>query len=296
MGSRLVDCTRYAEVAAAFGRELLRLGGWVGSVVVLLVVYAALVGRRREPQDRAGIAAAGVALALVLGGYTAVFLVTPRAARVGPGEHAPTAAAAALVRLRLPVLSRGGDAGPGASKPGRMRRIPMKGLVVLTGMALLVAAVAQGQPAARGARAELRNAQGDVVGRAILMPEAQGVRIALEVERLPPGPHGFHVHAVGRCDAPDFASAGGHFNPDGKKHGLKNPAGPHAGDLATVVVGADGGAKATATAPGITLGSGPSSVFHPGGTALVIHAGPDDDVTDPAGNSGARIACGVITP
>ena len=128
------------------------------------------------------------------------------------------------------------------------------------------------------------------------LPEAQRVKIALEVEKLPPGPHGFHIHAVGRCDPPDFASAGAHFNPEGKKHGLKNPEGPHAGDLSNLVVGPDGTAKATASAPRVTLGAGPNSVFQPGGTALVIHAAPDDDVTDPAGNSGARIACGVITP
>jgi Cu-Zn family superoxide dismutase len=157
----------------------------------------------------------------------------------------------------------------------------MKGLVVLTGMALLVAAAAHSRRPT--ARAELRHAQGDVVGRATLTPEAQGVRIALEVERLAPGPHGLHVHAVGRCDPPDFASAGGHFNPGGKKHGLKNPAGPHAGDLPSLAVGPDGGARTTVTAPWITLGAGSNSVFHPGGTALVIHAGPDDDVTDPAG-------------
>jgi Cu-Zn family superoxide dismutase len=163
-------------------------------------------------------------------------------------------------------------------------------------MALLIGAVAYGQTASQAARAELRNAQREVVGRATLTPDGQGLRIAVEVEKLPPGSHGFHVHAVGRCDPPDFASAGAHFNPDGKKHGLKNPEGPHAGDLPNLVVGADGTARVTAMAPRVTLGTGPNSVFHPGGTALVIHAGPDDDVTDPAGNSGARIACGVITP
>ena len=172
----------------------------------------------------------------------------------------------------------------------------MKVLVFLVGVALLAAAAAYSQPASQGARAELRNAQGDVVGRASLSPDAQGVKITLNVEKLPAGAHGFHVHAVGRCDAPDFASAGGHFNPEGKKHGLKNPEGPHAGDLANLVVGPDGTATVTTTALHVTLGAGPNSVFHPGGTALVIHAGPDDDVTDPAGNSGARIACGVITP
>jgi Cu-Zn family superoxide dismutase len=178
----------------------------------------------------------------------------------------------------------------------RSRRISMKRLVFLVGTAIMAAAAAYSQTASQVARAELRNAQGEVVGRANLTPDAQGVRITIEVEKLPAGPHGFHVHAVGRCDPPDFASAGAHFNPEGKKHGLKNPEGPHAGDLPNLVVRPEGTATVTTTAPRVTLGAGPNSVFHPGGTALVIHAGPDDDLTDPAGNSGARIACGVITP
>jgi Cu-Zn family superoxide dismutase len=172
----------------------------------------------------------------------------------------------------------------------------IKSMAVVAATAILIGAVAYSQPVSQAARAELRNAQGEVVGRATLTADAPGVRIAIEVEKLPPGPHGWHVHAVGRCDPPDFASAGAHFNPEGKKHGLKNPEGPHAGDLPNLAVGADGTARVATMAPGVTLGPGPNSVFHPGGTALVIHAGPDDDVTDPAGNSGARIACGIITP
>ncbi len=167
---------------------------------------------------------------------------------------------------------------------------------VVVGAILLLGAGAHGQTPARTARVELRNAQGAVVGRATLNDASQGVAISLEVENLPPGLHGIHIHAVGQCDSPDFASAGGHFNPEGKKHGLKNPEGPHAGDLPNLTVGADGRARTTMTAPRVTLGPGPNSVFQPAGTALVIHAGPDDEVTDPAGNSGGRIACGVITP
>jgi Cu-Zn family superoxide dismutase len=175
------------------------------------------------------------------------------------------------------------------------RGTSMRVTVFVMSAALLVSAGASGQTAARTARAELRNAQGEVIGCATLAEQPQGVTISLEVEKLPPGSHGFHVHAVGRCDPPDFASAGGHFNPEGKKHGLKNPEGPHAGDLPNLMVGPDGRARVTVAAPKVTLGEGPNSAFHPGGTALVIHAGPDDDVTDPAGNSGGRIACGLIT-
>jgi Cu-Zn family superoxide dismutase len=99
---------------------------------------------------------------------------------------------------------------------------------------------------------------------------------------------------VGKCEPPDFASAAGHFNPEGKKHGLLSPQGPHAGDLPNLPVAADGTGQLNYVARGVTLGSGSGSLFDADGTAVVIHAGPDDHKTDPAGNSGARIACGVI--
>jgi superoxide dismutase, Cu-Zn family len=170
----------------------------------------------------------------------------------------------------------------------------MKRTWILSGIVLGFASVATGQTATPTARAVLRNAQGEVVGRATLSAEAQGVAIALEAEKLPPGPHGFHIHEVGKCDPPEFTTAGGHFNPEGKKHGLRNPEGPHAGDLPNLTVGPDGRVTVRVMAPRVTLGAGSNSVFHPVGTALVIHAAPDDDLTDPAGNSGTRIACGVI--
>lgn len=144
------------------------------------------------------------------------------------------------------------------------------------------------------ATADLRNAAGDRAGRVRVWEDADGVRILARVRDLPPGQHGIHLHAVGKCDPPDFATAGGHFNPAGKQHGLKNPAGSHAGDLPNLEVAADGRGGLNYVTRLVTLGSGPTSLFGPDGSALVIHASPDDEVTDPSGNSGGRIACGII--
>lgn len=146
----------------------------------------------------------------------------------------------------------------------------------------------------RKAQAVLVNAQGEQVGRAWLEEVSPGVKIKLTVSKLPPGVHAFHIHAVGRCEAPDFKSAGPHFNPYGKKHGMKSPDGAHAGDLPNLLVGTDGTAAVEVVAQGVTLGAGAQSLFQPEGTSLVIHADADDNLTDPAGNAGVRIACGAI--
>ncbi len=144
--------------------------------------------------------------------------------------------------------------------------------------------------------APLRDAEGKVLGVALFVQEAQGVRISLTVKGLSPGEHGIHIHAVGKCEPPDFLSAGPHFNPTSKKHGLNNPEGPHAGDLPNLVVGEDGSAVYEYVTNLVTLTPGELSLFDEDGSALVIHANPDDQMTDPAGNSGARVLCGVITP
>jgi Cu-Zn family superoxide dismutase len=143
------------------------------------------------------------------------------------------------------------------------------------------------------AMAELRDARGQVVGMATLAEVTGGLRIVVDVKGLPPGPKGVHVHEVGTCEAP-FTSAGGHFNPTGRQHGALNPQGPHAGDLPNLTVAGDGSGHMESMNTVLTLAAGPNSVLDADGSALVVHAGPDDFRTDPAGNSGARIACGVI--
>lgn len=144
------------------------------------------------------------------------------------------------------------------------------------------------------ATATLNDAEGTTVGTVTLTEGEAGVRIAGEFTGLPEGTHAFHVHTVGTCTAPDFASAGAHFNPTMTEHGLDNPQGPHAGDMQNFEVLADGSATVAVDNDRITLSEGPNSVFDADGSALVIHADPDDNVSDPAGNAGARIACGVI--
>ncbi|MFI5376836.1 MAG: superoxide dismutase family protein [Candidatus Rokuibacteriota bacterium] len=169
--------------------------------------------------------------------------------------------------------------------------------LLLVAVAAMLAGCAS-TPADKGplsAEAVLKDKEGKQVGVATLIQTPEGVRIALTGYRLPPGSHGLHVHAVGLCEPPEFTSAGAHFNPGAKQHGRLNAAGPHAGDLPNLVVAASGEGGIDVTTKVFTLAAGPTSLLGEKGTAVVVHANPDDEKTDPTGNSGGRIACGVIT-
>lgn len=172
----------------------------------------------------------------------------------------------------------------------------MKKTCRIIGGVIALAMLAAAPVAAQTAKAELRNAKGTSVGTVDLTETPAGVLLHIVLKGMPQGTHGIHIHAVGKCEGADFASAGGHFNPAGHKHGLMNPAGAHAGDLPNLYVPASGMLMAEVLAAQVTLKAGQSnSLFDRDGSAVVIHDKADDYKTDPAGDSGSRIACGVIS-
>lgn len=148
-----------------------------------------------------------------------------------------------------------------------------------------------GATAGRTATAPLRTAAGADVGTVTATEMAGGIQVRIDARGMPAGLHGAHVHTIGRCDAPDFTTAGGHWNPTSKQHGTSNPAGPHAGDAPNLTIGADGSGSVTIMLPAGTM----DGLLDADGSAFVVHAGADDYKTDPSGNSGGRIACGVFT-
>lgn len=144
------------------------------------------------------------------------------------------------------------------------------------------------------AKTKIKNPDGEVIGLASFVETSQGINIAVQVRELTPGLHGIHIHENGSCEKPDFKSAGGHFNPYNMSHGTKNPKGYHVGDLGNISVAADGTGSLFVTSSLATLQAGKNSLFDEDGSAIVIHSGPDDLISDPSGNAGSRVGCGEI--
>jgi Cu-Zn family superoxide dismutase len=154
--------------------------------------------------------------------------------------------------------------------------------------------LAAAQAQAQSANAVLMDPEGKEIGNVALSELAQGVRIFAQAANVPPGVHAFHIHETGQCEAPDFESAGGHYNPTEHQHGWNNPEGPHAGDAPNVHVADDGVLAIEYFTDAVTLGEGDTTLFDDDGSAIVLHEGADDYKTDPTGDAGGRIACGVI--
>jgi len=173
-----------------------------------------------------------------------------------------------------------------------IRTIPLAAAaMILAGCMQSTVAGMSSSAATPGGRASLAAADGAPRGTARFTDMSGGILVQVDTMGLPAGVHGIHIHTTGRCDGPDFASAGGHWNPTARQHGRENPQGAHHGDLPNLMVSADGRGTVQLATPGGSL----ADLFDADGAALVIHANPDDDRTEPSGNSGGRIACGVIT-
>ena len=191
-----------------------------------------------------------------------------------------------------------------------MTRISRSTFALMTASALALAACSKGEAppieaneVAMNLPAEvasqtiaLNGSDGAAMGSVTLGEDPNGVTINVSARGLPVGAHGIHLHEKGLCEGPKFASAGAHWNPAAKKHGRDNPAGAHLGDLANLVVGADGSASAAIPIEGVMMASGANMRADADGTAIVIHAKADDYKTDPSGDSGDRVACAVLAP
>lgn len=149
-------------------------------------------------------------------------------------------------------------------------------------------------PPVSTASAELRDASGRTMGTATASQSGDGIRVRIEAVNMPAGAHGAHVHMTGQCVAPGFESAGGHWNPTEQQHGKDNPAGMHKGDMPNILIGTNGSGTLEYTIPNAWVSGSSDAMLDEDGAAIVIHAGPDDYRSEPSGNSGARIACGVF--
>lgn len=162
---------------------------------------------------------------------------------------------------------------------------------------MAMASATEQSPAANAApmaHAKLLAGDGAPRGEAMVAQGTDGLHVTVQAQGLTPGPHAVHVHMTGTCTAPDFTSAGGHWNPTGHKHGKDNPEGMHMGDMPNMLVGADGTGKMEYIIPGAVISGGATPLFDADGAAVVVHAQADDNKTDPAGNAGGRVACGAL--
>lgn len=292
-------CAAYPVLAGP-----LTAAGMVGAAVVLhnlLVVLAPLnllfLGasyRRHRRPEALWLAGTGVVLIMlhlvmhvIPWSHPIMRVLSPHEFQVGM----------ALIWAGLVLLLLGAIADRRAQGRPRPVLTQMTAKSVVLGIVILLATATGGLSAqAPTAVADLRDANAVPVGRAVFtqsLPNG-GVWIEVVISGLSPGAHGIHIHAVGSCIAPAFASAGGHFNPESARHGLESPGGPHAGDLPNLMATPGRTVAYRVASYRITLGPGPLSLFDADGSALVVHAQPDDNISDPAGNSGSRVACGVI--
>lgn len=178
----------------------------------------------------------------------------------------------------------------------RQHSITLSGAVLLS---LMTAGCSQkgespGEVSGNVARAALAGADQTAYGEVIVAQGDKGLIVNIRAQGMSPGAHGVHIHEVGKCEGPDFKSAGGHWNPAAKAHGFDNPQGAHAGDFFNLDIGADGTGALESMIPGATLNDGDKALLDADGAAFVVHEGPDDLKTDPSGESGGRLACGVF--
>lgn len=179
----------------------------------------------------------------------------------------------------------------------------MKKMMILSPLLILAACNNQGEEAAvpdavsgtfEMLRADIKNSEGESIGEAIIGNDNGTLLLDMTVSTLTPGSHGFHIHTIGSCEAPDFKSAGGHWNPLNAEHGIENPNGSHAGDLPNLNVDENGNATLVQFSLGDIASGEAGTLIDEDGGAIVIHADADDLSSDPAGNAGARVACGVL--